>query len=57
VNAIDVSWIWNRRGRPVLEFKIDGHPACIHSSSQKTELTWRGIVFLVSERSAQRPSI
>jgi hypothetical protein len=55
----DVAWSSDLRGRPVLELKLDGHPAYIHSS-QRTELTRRGLldgmVFLKSERSSQVPS-
>ena len=55
----DVAWSSDLRGRPVLELKLDGHPAYIHSS-QRTELTRRGLldgmVFLTSERSSQVPS-
>ena len=54
----DVAWSRDIRGRPVLELKLNGHPAYIHSS-QRTELTRRGlldgIVFLKSERSSQVP--
>jgi hypothetical protein len=54
----DVAWSRDIRGRPVLELKLDGHPAYIHSS-QRTELTRRGlldgVVFLKSERSFQVP--
>ena len=46
------------RAEGVLELKLDGHPAYIHSS-QRTELTQRGLldgmVFLKSERSSQVP--
>jgi hypothetical protein len=56
----DVAWVYDMHGRPVLELRVDGHPAYIHSS-QRTELTRRGIVdgivFLASERSAQVPNI
>jgi hypothetical protein len=56
----DVAWTRDHRGSPVLELKIDGHPAYIRSS-QKTELTRRGIVdgvvFLRSERGSQRPGV
>jgi hypothetical protein len=55
----NVAWSRDIRGRPVLELKLDGHPAYIHSS-QRTELTRRGLldgmVFLRSERSSQVPS-
>jgi hypothetical protein len=58
VNITDVSWTRDHRGKPVLELKMDGHPAYIRSS-QKTELTRRGIVdgivFLSSERGSQVP--
>lgn len=56
----DVAWTRDHRGKPVLELRLDGHPAYIRSS-QKTELTQRGIVdgivFLDSERSAQIPNV
>jgi hypothetical protein len=56
----DVKWTSDLHGRPVLELRLDGHAAYIHSS-QRTELTRRGIldgiVFLNSERSAQVPNI
>jgi hypothetical protein len=59
MTVTDVAWSSDVRGRPVLELKLDGHPAYIHSS-QRTELTRRGIVdgmvFLMSERSSQVPS-
>ena len=55
----DVAWTRDHKGKPVLELKIDGHPAYIRSS-QKTELTRRGIVdgivFLNSERVSQLPN-
>ena|SRR5688572_9029821 len=55
----DVAWSSDLHGRPVLELKLGGHPAYIHSS-QRTELTQRGLldgmVFLKSERSSQVPS-
>ena len=55
----NVVWSSDIRGRPVLELRVDGHPAYIHSS-QRTELTGRGLVdgmvFLKSERSFQVPS-
>jgi hypothetical protein len=55
----DVAWSSDLRGSPVLELKLDGHRAYIHSS-QRTELTRRGLlegmVFLRSERSSQVPS-
>jgi hypothetical protein len=54
----DVVWSRDLRGRPVLELRVDGHSAYIHSS-QRTELTDRGLVdgmvFLKSERSSQVP--
>jgi hypothetical protein len=54
----NVAWSSDLRGRPVLELKLDGHPAYIHCS-QRTELTQRGLldgmVFLKSERSSQVP--
>ena len=54
----NVAWSSDLRGGPVLELKLDGHPAYIHSS-QRTELTQRGLldgmVFLKSERSSQVP--
>jgi hypothetical protein len=55
----DVAWSSDLRGGPILELKLDGRPAYIHSS-QRTELTQRGlvdgIVFLKSERPSQIPS-
>ncbi len=55
----NVAWILDRRGRPVLELDLDGHPAHIRSS-QRTELLRRGIVegmvFFASERSGQFPN-
>jgi len=55
----DVVWSSDIHGRPVLELRVDGHPAYIHSG-QRTELTRRGLVdgmvFLASERSSQVPS-
>jgi hypothetical protein len=55
----DVAWTRDHHGKPVLELKLDGHPAYIRSS-QKTELTDRGIVdgivFLNSERGSQVPN-
>ena len=55
----DLAWSSDIRGRPVLELKLDGHSAYIHSG-QLTELTRRGLldgmVFLKSERSSQVPS-
>jgi hypothetical protein len=58
MNVTDVSWSLDHHGKPVLELRIDGHPAYIRSS-QKTALTDRGIVsgvvFLDSERMAQVP--
>jgi hypothetical protein len=55
----DVTWSSDLHGRPVLELRVDGHPAYIHSG-QRTELTRRGLVdgmvFLKSERSSQVPS-
>ncbi len=55
----DVAWARDHRRRPVLELKIDGHPAHI-LSRQKTELTRRGIVegivFFASERARQLPN-
>jgi hypothetical protein len=55
----DVAWSSDMHGRPVLELRVDGHPAYIHSG-QRTELTRRGLVdgmvFLKSERSSQVPS-
>ena len=54
----DVAWSRDLHRRPVLELKLDGHPAYIHSG-QLTELTRRGLlegmVFLKSERSSQVP--
>ena len=56
----DVIWSLDHQGNPVLELKMDGHPAYIRSR-QKTELTNRGIVngvvFLRSERAAQDPCV
>ncbi len=55
----NVMWVRDHRGRPVLEFDLDGHPAHIRSS-QRTELLERGIVegmvFFASERSGQFPN-
>lgn len=55
----DVAWTRDHHGKPVLELKLDGHPAYIRSS-QKTELTDRGIVdgivVLDSERGSQLPN-
>ena len=55
----EVAWARDHRRRPVLELKIDGHPAHI-LGRQKTELTRRGIVegivFFASERSRQLPT-
>ena len=52
----DVTWSRDHHGKPVLELRMDGHPAYIRSS-QKTALTDRGIVygvvFLDSERTGQ----
>jgi hypothetical protein len=60
VNVTDVAWSRDHHGKPVLELKLDGHPAYIRSS-QRTELTQRGIldgiVFLDSERGAQLPNV
>ena len=60
MNATDVSWTRDHHGKPVLELRLDGHPAYIRSS-QRTELTRRGIVdgivFLDSERAAQSPNV
>ena len=54
----DVAWTRDHHGKPVLELKLEGHPAYIRSS-QRTELTDRGIlegiVFLNSERGSQVP--
>jgi hypothetical protein len=59
VTITDVAWTRDHHGKPVLELRLDGHPAYIRSS-QKTELTSRGIVdgivFLSSDRAAQRAS-
>lgn len=56
----DVTWSRDHHGKPVLELRMDGHPAYIRSS-QKTALTDQGIVdgvvFLDSERSGQDPSV
>lgn len=55
----DVAWTRDHHGKPVLELRLDGHPAHIRSS-QKTELTDRGIVdgivLLDSERGSQLPN-
>jgi len=55
----DVAWTRDHHGKPVLELRLDGHPAYIRSS-QRTELTRRGIVdgivFLDSERGGQQAS-
>ena len=55
----DVTWTRDHHGKPVLELKLDGHPAYIRSS-QRTALTDRGIVdgivFLKSERVHQLPN-
>lgn len=60
MNVTDVAWHRDQHGGPVLELRLDGHPAYIRSS-QRTELTRRGIVdgvvFLDSERSAQLPHL
>jgi hypothetical protein len=60
MNLTDVTWTRDHHGKPVLELKVDGHPAYIRSS-QKTELTQRGIVdgivFLDSERGSQLPNV
>jgi hypothetical protein len=59
VNITDVAWTRDHHGKPVLELKLDGHPAYIRSS-QRTALTDRGIVdgivFLNSERGGQVPN-
>lgn len=59
MSLTDIIWTRDHRGKPVLQLKLNGHPAYIRSS-QKTELTRRGlvdgIVFLDSERSAQIPN-
>lgn len=55
-----MAWTRDHYGSPVLELKLDGHPAYIRSS-QRSELTRRGIVdgivFLNSERGSQLPNI
>ena len=60
MNVTDVSWVRDHRGKPVLELKLDGHPARVRSS-QRTDLTDRGIVegivFLNSERGSQLPNV
>ena len=60
MTVTDVAWTRDHHGKPVLELKLDGHPAYIRSS-QKTELTDRGIVdgivFLDSERGSQLPNL
>jgi hypothetical protein len=52
----DVTWALDHRGRPVLDLRLDGHPAHIRSS-QRTELIRRGLLegmsFLDSERGSQ----
>ena len=59
MTVANVAWILDKRGRPVLELDLDGHPAHIRSS-QRTELLERGIVegmvFYKSERAAQFPN-
>jgi hypothetical protein len=59
VNITDVIWTRDHHGKPVLELRLDGHPARI-LSGQRTELTDRGIVdgvvFLRSERGSQLPN-
>jgi hypothetical protein len=58
MNITDVRWSLDHHGKPVLELRMDGHPAHIRSG-QKTALADRGIVsgvvFLASERTAQVP--
>jgi len=60
MNITNVTWSRDHHGKPVLQLKMDGHPAYIRSS-QRTKLTDRGIVygvvFLESERSMQDPSL
>jgi hypothetical protein len=60
VNITDVVWTRDHHGKPVLELKLDGHPAYIRSG-QRTDLTDRGIVegivFLNSERGSQLPNV
>ena len=55
----DVVWTRDHRGKPVLELKVNGHPAYVRSS-QRTMLTDRGIVegivFLDSQRGSQVPN-
>ena len=55
----EVAWTRDHHGKPVLQLKLDGHPAYIRSS-QRTDLTERGIVdgvvFLDSERGSQLPN-
>ena len=59
MNITDVAWTRDLHGKPVLELKLDGHPARVRSS-QRTDLTDRGIVegivFLNSERGSQLPN-
>jgi hypothetical protein len=56
LNITDVAWIRDRRGRPVLQLQLDGHPAYVRSG-QKAALLDRGIVdgivFFASERSTR----
>jgi len=60
MTVTDVTWSRDHHGKPVLDLKLDGHPAYIRSS-QRTVLTDRGIVdgivFLDSERAAQLPQV
>lgn len=60
MNITNVAWSRDHTGKPVLELRLDGHPAYIRSS-QKAELTRRGIVegvvVLASERSAHLPNV
>ena len=44
----DVAWTHDHHGKPVLELKVDGHPAYIRSG-QKTELTDQIAIRMASE--------
>jgi hypothetical protein len=59
MTVTDVAWARDRDRRPVLELRLDGHPARIRSG-QEPGLVRRGIVagmvFLASERSRQLPN-
>jgi len=60
MTVTDVNWTRDHHGLPVLELRLDGHPAYIRSS-QETALTDRGLVsgmvFLDSERAGQLPNL